>query len=222
MGHGAGAALLHRQAGLGAVKGLDLGFLIDRQHDGMGRRVDIETNDVPELLGELRVLRQLETADAVRLQAMRLPDTLDRRGADADGLGHQAQRPMGRFPRWIGGGEINHTLDDGSRSGCLARPAGLIAQEPGKPLSHEAFLPAPDHRLGQPRAADDFGGSTAIPSRQDDLGAGDMLLRAVAITDDGLQSAAILRSYVDDDPCSHAASMNCFAHSGNPLNEAIH
>ena len=32
MGHGAGAAFLHRQAGLGAVEGLDLAFLIHRKH----------------------------------------------------------------------------------------------------------------------------------------------------------------------------------------------
>ena len=32
MGHGAGAALLHRQAGLGAVECLDLRLLVDRQH----------------------------------------------------------------------------------------------------------------------------------------------------------------------------------------------
>ena len=37
VGHGAGAALLHGQAGLGAVERLDLRLLIDRQHHGMRR-----------------------------------------------------------------------------------------------------------------------------------------------------------------------------------------
>ena len=41
MGHGAGAALLHRQAGLGAVECLDLRLLVDRQHHRMGRWIDI-------------------------------------------------------------------------------------------------------------------------------------------------------------------------------------
>src|SRR6476619_3006718 len=31
VGHGSGAALLHRQAGLGAIKGLDLALLINRE-----------------------------------------------------------------------------------------------------------------------------------------------------------------------------------------------
>ena len=40
VGHRAGAALLHRQAGLGAVERLDLALLVDREHDGVRRRVD--------------------------------------------------------------------------------------------------------------------------------------------------------------------------------------
>src|SRR5258705_5625437 len=38
MGHGAGAALLHRQAWLGTVQRLDLALLIDGQNHGIGRR----------------------------------------------------------------------------------------------------------------------------------------------------------------------------------------
>ena len=34
--HPAGAALFHRKAGLCAVQGLDLGLLVDREHDCMG------------------------------------------------------------------------------------------------------------------------------------------------------------------------------------------
>src|SRR3954451_17963228 len=46
VGHGAGAALLQGQAGLGAVERLDLALLVDRQHHGMGRRVNVEADDV--------------------------------------------------------------------------------------------------------------------------------------------------------------------------------
>ncbi len=52
MGHGASPAALHRQAGLGAVKRLDLAFLVDRENHGVGRRIDVEANDVLELGGE--------------------------------------------------------------------------------------------------------------------------------------------------------------------------
>jgi hypothetical protein len=40
VGHGARPSLLHRQARLGAVEGLDLALLIDRDDDGMIRRID--------------------------------------------------------------------------------------------------------------------------------------------------------------------------------------
>src|SRR5450759_3224063 len=74
VGHRPGAALLHRQTGLGAVERLDLAFFIDREDDGMGGRVDIETDDVAQLVDEARVGRELELFHPVRLQAMRAPD----------------------------------------------------------------------------------------------------------------------------------------------------
>ena len=46
MGHRPAAAGLQRQAQLGAVERLDLRFLIEAEHDGVRRRVDIEPNDV--------------------------------------------------------------------------------------------------------------------------------------------------------------------------------
>jgi hypothetical protein len=55
VGRGPGPALLQRQSRLGAVQGLDLGLLVNRQNDGVGRRVDIEPRDAADLGGELRV-----------------------------------------------------------------------------------------------------------------------------------------------------------------------
>ena len=70
VGHRAGAAFLHRQAGLGAVEGLDLRFLIDREHDGMGGRIDIEPDNIAQLVDKLRVGGELELLDPVRLETM--------------------------------------------------------------------------------------------------------------------------------------------------------
>ena len=49
VGHRAGTALLHRQAGLGAVQRLDLAFFIDREDDGMVGRIDIKPDHVAQL-----------------------------------------------------------------------------------------------------------------------------------------------------------------------------
>src|SRR3981081_1242698 len=59
MRHRAGPAPFQRQAGLGAVERLDLALLVDREHDGMRRRIDIKPDDVAQLGDELRVGRQL-------------------------------------------------------------------------------------------------------------------------------------------------------------------
>jgi hypothetical protein len=61
-GHGAGAPVLHRQSRQGAVQRLDSAFLIDREHDGVGGRIDVQADDVLELGGKLRIVRQLEAA----------------------------------------------------------------------------------------------------------------------------------------------------------------
>jgi hypothetical protein len=59
VGHGAGAAPLHRQSRLRAVERLNLALLIDREHHGMIGRIDVEADNLPEFAGELRSLDSL-------------------------------------------------------------------------------------------------------------------------------------------------------------------
>jgi transposase len=54
---------------------------------------------VGQLLAEARVIGQLERAHTVRLQAMRVPDSLHPRRADALGLGHRTTAPV-CLARW--------------------------------------------------------------------------------------------------------------------------
>ena len=48
----------------------------------MGRRIDVEPDDVAQLVDEMRVVGELELPHPVRLQPVRPPDALDR--ADAE------------------------------------------------------------------------------------------------------------------------------------------
>src|SRR6202011_1667599 len=48
-GHGLAAPGLDRQPRLGAVERLDLAFLVEREHHGTRRRIEIEADDVGEL-----------------------------------------------------------------------------------------------------------------------------------------------------------------------------
>lgn len=133
VGHSAGAALLHRQAGLDAAERLDLRLLVDRQHHRMGRRIDIQADDIRQLLGEGRVVRQLEVAPAVRAETVRLPDRLHRRRRNAGGFGHRAQRPVGRLVRRGGGSCVRRTIP-ATRSGACR--ADATCREAGRRCPH--------------------------------------------------------------------------------------
>ena len=99
MGHGAGAPLLQRQPRLSAVEGLDLRFLVDRQHDGMGRRINVEPDHVAQFGDELGVGREFELTVAVRLQSVRFPNAPHRTGADATRSRHHVGGPVGGLAR---------------------------------------------------------------------------------------------------------------------------
>ena len=103
VGHRPGPALFHRQAGLGAVKRLDLRLLVNRQHQTVCGRVEIEPDHVAQLGGKRRVLRQLEVAHPMRLQPVRRPDPLHRAQRDAARRRHRPAGPVVASP----GGSAN-------------------------------------------------------------------------------------------------------------------
>jgi hypothetical protein len=67
-----------RRGRTGAVQGLDLGLLVDAQHQRPVGRVDVEPDHVADLLDEQRVGAELERIDEVGLQPERPPDPRDR------------------------------------------------------------------------------------------------------------------------------------------------
>jgi hypothetical protein len=221
VGHRPCSALLDGKAGLGAVERLDLALFVDRQHNGMGGRIDVKAHDIAELLGELRVVGELERLHPVRRQAVGLPDALHADGADASHLGHRANAPVRRLAGRISQRQVDHALDHLSGQRRLAGLARLVAQQPVDALLHEAFLPPPDHRLGQARAAHDLGGPASVGRGDDHTGAGRVLLPGAAIRDDRFEANTIVPRDQDDNPCSHPDSFNACARSGNPPNGTV-
>src|ERR1700730_13956513 len=124
------AAILHRQTGLGAVERLDWALLINREDDGVGGRIDIETDDVAELLAKLRVLRQFERPDTVRRELVSFQDALHRTQAHSGRLGKFPARPVGALARRRPQGQIDHPLNGVGRQRGLTRLARLVAQQP--------------------------------------------------------------------------------------------
>lgn len=214
--HGAEPPLFHRQAGLGAVERLDLALLVNRQHDGVGRRIDIEADDVAQLVDEFGIVGELELTPAMRLEAMRLPDTPDRAGADAGSLRHHVGGPMRRLARRIGKRQRHHTISDRGAEWRNPRRPRLVAQQPVVAFCGKAFLPAPHAGLRLAGPTHDLGGADAIGGQKHDLGAPDMLLWGVAVPDQCRQAGAIDRRNGERYSCAHAPDSHVHNAKGIP------
>ena len=226
VGHGAGAALLHGQAGLGAVERLDLALLVDREHDGMRRRVDIEGDHVPELVDELRVGGELELPHPMRLQAMGPPNALHRADGDAGLFGHPCGRPIGRLGGRVGQGQRHHALGHLGAERRNARGPRLVAQKPVEAFFGKAFLPAPDAGLRFAGLPHDLVRAKPGGRQKHDLGPPSVLLGGVAVSDHGAKPHPIGSRYFDGNASAHAADLHAPRLQGIPpaiqMSELIH
>ena len=215
MGHGPAFAGLDRQTRLGAIEcpcscqgqALDLGFLVDREHHGVGWRMHVEADNVLDLFGEGRVGGTLEGAQAVRLEAVLFPDALDRAQRQADRLGHRPAGPMGGFARRFGAGQGQHPGHGGGGDRRFARRPALVAQQTLHPGLGVAALPAPHRRAadtGAPRHLDD---RQPICRKQDNPAPLYMLQRPAPIAHDRGQPRAVFGSNENADFLCHASTI---------------
>jgi hypothetical protein len=92
-----------------------------------------------------RIVRTLEAADTMRLQAVCVPDALDRQQGDPDGLRQGAAGLARDLTGRLGAGEGEHLGDCIGGMGRLAGRTGLVVQEALDALFAIELLPAP-HR----------------------------------------------------------------------------
>ena len=134
---------VHRQDGLRTLERLDLRLFIHRKYNRVLRRVDVETDDIADLLDELRVVRDLETSDNVRLEPKGLPDPANGRVTHARSLGHRTGAPVRATFRFR-----LESLDDDLLDvlvGELPRSSRTrFIQEPLEPPFDEAVAPLSD------------------------------------------------------------------------------
>src|SRR5579863_2974243 len=182
VGHGAGAAVLHRQPRLGAVQRLNLAFLVDRQHDSVVGRIDVETHDLLELGGKSRIIGQLELTHQMRSQAVSAPYPLHRTDADPCRLSHGRAGPVACRRRRSRQRHGHHALCHLGAQRWDARWPRLIAPKPRHTGVPEPLLPAPDHRLGFAGRLHNLGRATVIGSQKSDIGSPNVFLWAVAAT----------------------------------------
>jgi hypothetical protein len=118
---------------MGAAEHLDLRFLLDREHDGMRRRIEIKPDDVAQLGGELRIGGQLELAHPMRLQTVGAPDALHRGDADPSSRGHHAGGPVGPLAARILLGQCDHPFSDLRPKGGMREGRVLSRNSPVTP-----------------------------------------------------------------------------------------
>src|SRR5271154_7243148 len=207
MGHRPASAALHWQPRLGAGERLNLRLLVYPQPQRVLRRIDIKADDILDLGGKLRIVRQLESAHPVRLQPMRRPDPLNAAMADPGGFRHRSAGPVHGLARRFGERHLDHPLYGLRRQRRLARRPGRLVQQALHALGHKARLPAPDRRLAFAGLPLDRHCAHPIATQQDNPSPPHMLLRAVPRSDHGLQPLAITRSKPDFNAFSHPARL---------------
>ena len=133
----------HRQHRLGPVECLDLRLLVDAEHDGFVRRVEVETDDVAYLVDELRVGGEFEGFGAVGFELERFPDPSDRGFTEPGLFGHRRPGPMGGVFRggFQGVGEdlfhlLVGDLPRGTGPGLVDQAVQAMLDEAGSPFAH--------------------------------------------------------------------------------------
>jgi hypothetical protein len=78
---------------------VDLTLLVDAQHDGVIRRIEIEADDIAQLFDEERISGQLEPLLGMRLDPKGSPDTMDGGFGEPRFGGERLSRPDGAIFR---------------------------------------------------------------------------------------------------------------------------
>ena len=191
------AAGHHRQQRLRAARRLHLRLLVDRQHDGPGRRGQVQPDHVPHLLDEVRVGRQLEPVLPVRLEPERPPDPADGRLGQAAGRGHPPRAPVGRGRRFglrrPGDDPLDVRVGDAPRG---ARPR--LVRQPVEPAGDEPGPPGADGRGAEAQPPGHDAVVRLVGAGEDDAGALREPLDALGPPGDGLE---LLPLVVGQDQC---------------------
>jgi hypothetical protein len=183
MRHSAAPATLERQSRLSMVKRLDLALFVDRQHNGVGRWIDVEADDVPmsrSLAAKWGSLDSLNCRSRCGCRPcprqMRCTELMLLRVVLA--IAGAVQRVVSPGGACRG----NHSVGDLGGQRRNSRRTCFVAQQATDTLAHESVVPAPYGGLRQPHLPHDLRRAATCRRQQHDAGAPDVFLRRSAAT----------------------------------------
>src|ERR1700746_837799 len=100
MGLGADMPFAQRQTWLGALKSLNLAFLVATEHPCLLGRIEVKTDNIPELRLKVRISGKLKDARQVGFDFVLTPDPLHGRLGNSQLAGHRAASPSCPTLRW--------------------------------------------------------------------------------------------------------------------------
>ncbi len=126
MRHRGAVAARERKPRLGSIQRLDLALLVQAEDDRVLGRVQIETDDFFEFLGESRIVAHLEGPHLVRFDSIAAPDSKHARFTDAHLPCQTGGTPVCCAFGHVARGHLDHTLDYIlADRGEAARPIGI-------------------------------------------------------------------------------------------------
>jgi hypothetical protein len=137
---------------------------------------------------------------------VRAPDALDVGEAHARRLRHRPAAPVGRLARRFGERQGDDPLGHFRPKRLDPWGPGLVAQKAINGRLAEPFLPTPDRGLALARRVHDRHRAEPVGGGQHDPGAPDVLLRAIAVRNNGFQPLTVRGGHFDDDPGAHPKS----------------
>ncbi len=211
----------HRQKRLGAVQGLNPALLVDAEHHGLVRRVQIQPDDVADLLHEEGVGGELEVALPMRLQPESTPDAMNRRGADLRVLGHRTDAPVGGPGGLALEGLVDQLGDFLVGDGTRSTGTHLVVQTRQSVLQI-ALAPLADHLLAQADLLGDHLVGQPFGGQQDDAGPGHQTVRQTARAGPGLQLLLLVFTQHDGDLGSSCLHGHPPSHWDDPMIQELY
>lgn len=134
-----GQAWTQGKNGSGSLQRLDTAFLVDAQHNGVRRRVHVQSDDISELFRKVRVATELERADPMRLQLVSKENPLHGAPADAKFLREGPRTPVRRVLGRRSHDRLRQLLDGLCRDEFRPARARGVGQDTFHASFEEAF-----------------------------------------------------------------------------------